>query len=110
MFKTLKSYIKAIEVIEKQSLCDLKGYEKLTPQKRELLGLLSASISNCFNEFLDKDYYEPPDNREGPKPIATFHLDTPEEVRKAKKAIGIKAVIKVFGLGGKGVEENCKKI
>jgi hypothetical protein len=46
----------------------------------------------------------------GPKPIATFKLDNPEDIERAKKTIGGKALEKAFGPGGSGVKEILKNI
>jgi hypothetical protein len=51
----------------------------------------------------DKDYKMAfPD---GPKPIATFKLDTPQGVERASRAIGREAIEKAFGPGGSGMAE-----
>jgi hypothetical protein len=42
---------------------------------------------------------------DGPKPIATFRLDTHEGQEKAHRAIGIEALQKAFGAGGGGMAE-----
>jgi hypothetical protein len=42
---------------------------------------------------------------DGPKPIATFDISTPEGIEKAKSAIGIEALRKAFGPGGGGAAE-----
>jgi hypothetical protein len=41
----------------------------------------------------------------GLQPIATFNISTPEGLERAKGAIGIDAIRKAFGPGGRGVEE-----
>jgi hypothetical protein len=41
----------------------------------------------------------------GPKPIATFRLDSPEDMERARAAIGVEAIRKAFGPGGGGVRE-----
>ena len=41
----------------------------------------------------------------GPQPLATFDMSAPEGVEAAKKAIGIDALKKAFGPGGKGIED-----
>lgn len=40
---------------------------------------------------------------EGPKPIATFRLDSPEDVARAKAALSPEALTKFFGPGGGGM-------
>ncbi len=56
----------------------------------------------CEAEF-DKAYKRAfPD---GPKPIATFRLDTPEGAESARRALGVEALQKAFGAGGGGMAE-----
>jgi hypothetical protein len=42
---------------------------------------------------------------DGPKPIATFDLSTPEGIAAARRVIGPEALAKAFGPGGGGVAE-----
>lgn len=42
---------------------------------------------------------------DGPKPIATFDLSTPEGIAEAKAAIGADALTKAFSEGGGGISE-----
>jgi hypothetical protein len=42
---------------------------------------------------------------DGPKPIATFKLDTPEGTERARRAIGVEALQKAFGPDGGGMSE-----
>lgn len=42
---------------------------------------------------------------EGPQPIATFDISTPEGVETARKAIGADAIRKAFGPNGGGISE-----
>lgn len=49
---------------------------------------------------------------DGPKPLATFDLSTPEGAAAAREAIGIEAVRRAFGPDGRGVDEiaeNCAR-
>lgn len=56
----------------------------------------------CEVEF-DKAYKRAfPD---GPKPIATFRLDTPEGAENARQVLGVEALQKAFGPGGGGMAE-----
>lgn len=41
----------------------------------------------------------------GPKPIATFRKDSPEDMAKLKKVFGANALNKAFGPSGKGMED-----
>lgn len=47
---------------------------------------------------------------EGPKPIATFDMTTPEGIEAARKAIGREAVEQAFGPGGGGMPEFLENI
>lgn len=42
---------------------------------------------------------------DGPRPIATFDISTPEGLEAAKASIGADAIRKAFGPGGGGVQE-----
>ncbi len=42
---------------------------------------------------------------DGPKPIATFKTDNPEDIERAKKMLGKDALEKAFGPGGGEVDE-----
>ena len=42
---------------------------------------------------------------EGLKPIATFKLDDPADMDRARKAIGAEALAKAFGPAGRGMDE-----
>lgn len=42
---------------------------------------------------------------DGPVPLATFDMSTPEGVEAAKKAIGADAITKAFSKGGGGIAE-----
>jgi hypothetical protein len=58
----------------------------------------------------DKEYERQFPN--GPQPIATFDITTPEGVEKARQAIGVEALEHAFGPDGGGVREiirNCEK-
>ncbi len=49
---------------------------------------------------------------DGPKPIATFDLTTPDGAAKARAMIGADAMKRAFGPGGGGLEEilkNCRE-
>ncbi len=49
---------------------------------------------------------------DGPQPIATFDMTTPEGIKAANKAIGMDALEHAFGPDGTGVDEiiaNCSK-
>ena len=50
------------------------------------------------------------DFRDGPKPIATFDMTTPEGVEAARKAIGREAMEQAFGPGGGGIAEILENI
>lgn len=53
--KTLRGYISLMSQIEKKlGPSNLKGFKKLPAELQELLGVLDAEISNCFNEFIDE--------------------------------------------------------
>ena len=41
----------------------------------------------------------------GPQPIASFDLSTPEGAEAARAAIGIEAITKAFSKDGRGVQE-----
>ena len=42
---------------------------------------------------------------DGPKPIATFRLDVPGDVERARSVLGVEALQKAFGAGGGGMSE-----
>ncbi|PWJ88428.1 hypothetical protein C8D77_111151 [Mesorhizobium loti] len=42
---------------------------------------------------------------DGPKPMATFDMTTPEGAAAARQAIGREAIEKAFGAGGGGIGE-----
>lgn len=73
----------------------------------ELMG--SVGCMACSNarrakkKELDEEYKRQfPD---GPKPIFTTRLDSPEAIEEARKVIGREAIEKAFEPGGGGVEE-----
>lgn len=41
---------------------------------------------------------------EGPKPIATFKLDSPGDVERARSVLGVEALTKFFGPDGGGMQ------
>lgn len=55
-YKTLKGFLNMLIKLECYSIEHLKGIEKLSDNKRRLLGALMTGISNDLNEFLDEDY------------------------------------------------------
>ncbi len=64
----------------------------------------------CENEF-NKDYERAFPN--GPQPIATFDLTTPEGAEKARAALGVEALTTAFGPNGGGMKqfmENLEKV
>jgi hypothetical protein len=52
--KTIKQYIKIMRMLDKTSISDKKGFEKLSKETQSLLSELSASISNIINEIADE--------------------------------------------------------
>lgn len=47
---------------------------------------------------------------DGPKPLATFRLDDPEDAAKCKELVGAEALEKHFGDGGEGIEGLMKAL
>ena len=52
--RTIKSYLKLIELIDRISISDLIGFDKLTDETRDILIELSAEISNKLNDIRKK--------------------------------------------------------
>jgi hypothetical protein len=52
--KTISQYIKIMRMLDKTSVSDKKGFDKLSKEKQSLLAELSASISNIINEIPDE--------------------------------------------------------
>ena len=49
--KTISQYIKIMRMLDKTSVSDKKGFDKLSKKTQLLLAELSASISNIINEI-----------------------------------------------------------
>lgn len=49
--KTISQYIKIMRMLDKTSVSDKKGFDKLSKENQSLLAELSASISNIINEI-----------------------------------------------------------
>lgn len=54
--RTIKSYLKLIELIDRISISDLIGFDKLTDETRDILIELSAEISNKLNDIKNKNH------------------------------------------------------
>ena len=52
--KTVNGYLNAVKRIEKNNVMSLKGYDSLTAKHQELLGVLSAEISNVLGEIKEE--------------------------------------------------------
>ena len=52
--RTIKSYLKLIELIDRISISDMIGFDKLTDETRDILIELSAEISNKLNDIKNK--------------------------------------------------------
>ena len=52
--KTIYQYIKIMRILDKTSISDKKGFDKLSKKTQSLLAELSASISNIINEIPDE--------------------------------------------------------
>lgn len=52
-FKTLKSFLHTLDLIEHQSLDSLKGIEKLSKEEYEQLGVILAGIGNELSDLKD---------------------------------------------------------
>ena len=52
--RTIKSFLKLIELIDRMSISDLIGFDKLTDETRDILIELSAEISNKLNDIINK--------------------------------------------------------
>ena len=52
--RTIKSYLKLIELIDRIIISDMIGFDKLTDETRDILIELSAEISNKLNELKNK--------------------------------------------------------
>lgn len=65
--KTIVGYINLIRKIEKFSVSDKLGFDKLEAKKRDALMELSASISNIINEL----EFDKPEEACGCKPVKT---------------------------------------
>ena len=53
--RTIKSYLKLIELIDRISISDMIGFDKLTDEERDILIELSAEISNKLNDMKNKN-------------------------------------------------------
>jgi hypothetical protein len=49
--KTISQYIKIMRMLDKTSVSDKMGFDKLSKETQSLLAELSASISNIINEI-----------------------------------------------------------
>ena len=49
--RTIKSYLKLIELIDRIIISDMIGFDKLTDEIRDILIELSAEISNKLNDI-----------------------------------------------------------
>ena len=54
--RTIKSYLKLIELIDRISISELIGFDKLTDETRDILIELSAEISNKLNDIINKHH------------------------------------------------------
>lgn len=53
--RTIKSFLKLIELIDRMSISDLIGFDKLTDETRDILIELSAEISNKLNDIMKQN-------------------------------------------------------
>lgn len=49
--KTVNGYINATKRLEKNTTMCLKGYDKLSKEKKEILGIICASLGNLLGEW-----------------------------------------------------------
>ena len=52
--RTIKSYLKLIELIDRICISEMIGFDKLTDETRDILIELSAEISNKLNDIKNK--------------------------------------------------------
>ena len=50
-YKTIRGFVNLLNDIEGHGIMHLKGYEKLSDEQKELLGVVTAEISNCLSDF-----------------------------------------------------------
>ena len=59
----------------------------------------------CFQCEAEADAAYKREFPEGPKPIATFHRDDPDDMERLRSIFGAEALKKTFGPGGGGMAE-----
>jgi len=80
------------------------GLETFTSYGAEITATIDPSQASCTrcSEAFDAAYSAA--FPEGPKPIATFRFDSPEDMERAGKVLSAEAMKRYFGPGGGGVE------
>jgi len=50
-YRTVKGLINHLKKLEKNTVMDLKGYDKLSKEEKEALNVIMAELSNTIGEF-----------------------------------------------------------